>query len=67
MLPLKKETTLTPIDINNPLDKLTPKVVIDDVVVFLDTDIKMEGMMVYNSAISSPIGQASLLPNYTPG
>ena len=62
ILPLKKEAILTPIDTDNPLDKLNPKVVIDDVVVFLEADVKMEGMMVYNSATSSPIKSANFLP-----
>lgn len=67
ILPLKKEAILNPVAPKDPLEKLNPKVVIDDVVVFLDADIKMEGMMVYNTTTSSPIGQASFLPNYTPG
>ena len=64
---LKKDVILNPNDTKDPLEALNPKVVIDDVVVFLDADMKMEGMMVYNSATSSPIGQASFLPNHSPG
>ena len=67
ILPLKKEVILSPSDTKDPLETLNPKVVIDDVVVFLNADMKMEEMMVYNSSTSSPIGQASFLPNHSPG
>jgi len=43
----KKEMTF-PRNTENPLDKLTPKVVIDDVVVFSDNNNSLEGMMVYS-------------------
>lgn len=64
-LPLKKDVILN--HTKDPLETLNPKVVIDDVVVFLDADMRIEGMMVYNSTTSSPIGQASYLPNHSPG
>ncbi len=67
ILPLEKAIILNPADVKDPLETLKPKVVIDDVVVFLDADMSLEGMMVFNSAISSPIGQANHLPRYSPG
>lgn len=67
ILQLKKEAILNSKDTKDGLESLNPKVVIDDVVVFLDADMKMEGMMVYNSATSSAIGQVNHLPTYSPG
>ena len=67
MLELKEEIILNPKETKDPIEILKSKVVIDDVVVFLDADMKMEGMMVYNTATSSPIGQADYLPSYSPG
>lgn len=62
----QKEEKIAPANIEIPLDKLAPKVVIDDVVVFLDGNHSLEGMMVYQGA-TNPIQPSNRLPIYTPG
>ncbi len=62
----RKEQLTTPVNIEKPLDKLAPRVVIDDVVVFLDGNNSLEGMMVYHGATST-IQTSNCLSAYSPG
>ena len=63
---LEKRQIITPEIIENPLDKLAPKVVIDDVVVFLDGNNSLEGMIVYHGATTT-ISSSNCLSTYSPG
>ena len=64
--PLKKDQRTIPIDSKQPLDNLAPKVVIDDVVVFLDNTNSLEGMVVYHG-VASEMQSSNCLPTYAPG
>jgi len=62
----QKERVIAPKGNEKPVDKLAPKVVIDDVVVFLDGGTSLEGMMVYHGA-TTIIQPSNCLPTYSPG
>lgn len=62
----RKEQLTTPVNIEKPLDKLAPRVVIDDVVVFLDGNNSLEGMMVYHGTTNT-IQPSNCLSAYSPG
>ena len=55
-----------PADAQIPLETLETKVVIDDVVVFLQEDIEMEGLMVYNNTTNLANTRNHLL-THSPG
>lgn len=66
VLPLEKAVILNATAIKIPSETPQPKVVIDDVVVFLDAGMNLEGMMVYNGH-TNLISPSSYLPTHSPG